>query len=119
MAAGGWTASAQGILAVTAKLQDRYSYDEINSFGFRSKTSGKLYHNGATGGGYAQLSLFPDDYNSASGEDLSGIHVAIALNTGNLSDGVNGRINALIGDIAIATAQSNLSNNVDYWPQAW
>jgi len=119
LAAGGWTSSAQGILAVTAELADRWGYDRMDANGFFRAASGKLSHNGALGGGYASVSLFPDDYVSASGLDLRDIHVAIASNTGNLADGVSDRMKDLIGQIAIATANANLFPWVDYWPDAW
>lgn len=119
LAAGGWTSSAQGILGITTQLADRWGYDTLDKIGFFRKASGKLWHNGATGGGYAFLSIFPDDYVSASGRDLREIHVAIASNTGNLKEDIGDRMSSLIGQIANATADANLPTSVDYWSEAW
>ena len=119
LSAGGWTSSAQGLLAITAQLQSRYSYDDINRMGFHWSEGGKLSHNGSIGGGFAELVLFPDDYDSPSGLSLEGYHVAVALNTGNLREDIDVRLNALIDFIVRETARANLRGDVDYWNVAW
>ena len=120
LSAGGWTTSAQGMLGVTKALQQRHSYSAIDRMGFkRENPSGKLFHNGATGGGYAQLVLFPDDYVSASGLDIAGYHVAVASNTSGLAKGIYTRINQLINTIVKDAARANIASTINYWDQAW
>jgi len=82
-------------------------------------SGGKLSHNGSTGGGYARVSLFPDDYVSGSGRNLRGMHVATASKTGGLQSGVGGRMEDLMSAIVIAAADANVSSAVNYWDVAW
>lgn len=119
LAAGGWTAAAQGVLAITAELADRHSHAELNRMGFGGSDTGKLSHTGSIGGGYARVNLFPDTYVSASGRDLTGIHIALAANTSNLTDGAGTRASDLMDRIVIAVADANLGADIDFWPQAW
>lgn len=116
LAAGGWTASAQGILGITTSLAD--TYDEIDQMAWFGSSGGKLSHNGSTGGGYARVSLLPDDYVSGSGRNLRGMHVATASNTGGLKSGVGGRMEDLMSAIVIAAADANVSSAVNYWDAA-
>jgi len=121
LAAGGWTASAEGILAITKNLSETYTHNEIDSFGWRRRSQGKLYHTGFTGGGAAFVAIFPNPYQSASGKDLSGVHVAIAANTtysGTLGEytGVTGRMGTLANEIALDVADSSVPENFSLWP---
>lgn len=118
LAAGGWTTSAQGILAITAELATRYTSAEIDRMGFRNEY-GKLWHTGSIGGGYARVNVFPPNYVSASGRDLKGVHIALATNTSNLPSGAGDRASALLDRIVIAVADAGLRADLDYWPDAW
>jgi CubicO group peptidase (beta-lactamase class C family) len=124
LAAGGWTASAQGVLAVTAELARRYSAAEMGAYGWHVSRTGRLHHSGSIGGGYAYASLFPPGYVHPDGHDVAGIHVAIASNTrdsrrasaGSFGSGIR----RLAGRIAIQAGSPNaVPAELDYWPQAW
>lgn len=125
LAAGGWTASAQGILAVTAELADRYSADKIDSLAWMSSATGRLHHSGSTGGGYAYVSLFPDTYVHPDGHDVAGIHVAIASNTRDKTDDRTHRrfgseLRKLTNRIAIVAGElADTAADLDYWSIAW
>ncbi len=124
LAAGGWTASAQGVLAVTAELAQRYSAAEMDGFGWHASATGRLYHSGSIGGGYAYGSLFPPGYVHPDGHDVAGIHVVIASNTrdsrADFKDRFGSEIAKLSGRIAIdAGAPGAAPADLDYWPQAW
>lgn len=125
LAAGGWTSSATAIVAVTRELMERYSYNELNDFGFGSQGTGdrlKLSHTGATGGGYSRVDLFSENYVAQNGNDLGDVHIAIAFNTrvrGDAEDGFGGRLRSLVNIIAHATAEAAIPETVDHWPQAW
>ena len=119
LAAGGWTAPAQGILAITADLASRYSHADMNRMGFGGSDTGKLSHTGSTGGGYARVNVFPDNYASPSGRNLRGVHIALATNTSGLPGGAGDRVSDLMDEIVIAVADAGLRNDLDYWPQAW
>ena len=113
LAAGGWTASAEALLDLTRQLADQYTYDEIDSFGWR-KSSGKLEHGGRTGGGAAKVFLFQDTYQSPRGLDVADVHIAVAVNT-TLDDESADAMDDLMGDIAFAVGSLNVPSNVDYW----
>ena len=49
--------------------------------GWGKNSKDALSHSGKVGGGAAYVVMFPDGYISNSGQDLSGVHVAIASNT--------------------------------------
>ena len=119
LAAGGWTAPAQGIVAVTSNLAESYGYDMMDDAAFRSESKGKLEHGGSIEGGRAYVAVFPTGYVSNSGVDLSDIHVAIASNTNGLKDGISSRMESLASTIALETGMANLPEFVDYWPEAW
>ncbi|MEM9217280.1 MAG: serine hydrolase [Cyanobacteria bacterium P01_F01_bin.150] len=114
LAAGGWTASAEALLDVTRQLADQYSYDEIDSFGWRKVGSSKLEHGGRTGGGAAEVVMFPDTYQSSRGLDVAGLHIAIAANT-SFDDDANEDMDQLLKDIASAVGNLNVPTSVDYW----
>ncbi|WP_300037721.1 serine hydrolase domain-containing protein [uncultured Roseobacter sp.] len=119
LAAGGWTASAQGVLGITTRLADTIGYDGMDIAAFRSTSRGKLSHNGSTGGGYATVAVFRDGYTAVSGEDLSDIHVAITTNTSGLSDSTEAAIRSMASTIAKAAANADVPVTTDYWNQAW
>ncbi|WP_436398835.1 serine hydrolase [Roseobacter sp. S98] len=119
LAAGGWTSSAQGILAITTHLADSIGYDGMDIAGFRATSRGKLHHNGATGGGYATVAVFRPGYTAVSGEDLSEIHVAIGTNTSGLSDATTASIRGMTGTIAKIVANADVPQSTDYWDVAW
>lgn len=119
LAAGGWTSSAQGMLAVTTNQADTFGYEVMDQFGFYGSSRGKLSHNGDTGGGYSTIAVFPAGYTAVSGQDLSDVHVALATNTSNLTDETKSRITAMASEIAKAVADAGLPASVDYWNVAW
>lgn len=124
LAAGGWTAPAQGILALTAELADRHTPEEIDGFGWHKSATGRLSHSGSTGGGYAYASLFPGNYVHPDGHDVAGIHVAIASNTRDSrkssGDRFGSELRKLTNRIAIVAANSpEIPADLDYWPVAW
>jgi len=121
LAAGGWTASAEGLLAITKKLNEQYSFEEIGSFGWARGSTGKLEHSGLTGGGAAYVAMFRNPYESTSGKDLSGVHVAIAINTtysGNLAlfGGITGKMEALANKVALSVPDASIPVNFSLWP---
>ncbi|WP_298837945.1 serine hydrolase [uncultured Roseobacter sp.] len=119
LAAGGWTSSAQGVLAITTHLADTIGYDGMDSAAFRSTSRGKLHHNGSLGGGYSTVAVFRPGYTAVTGEDLSEIHVAISSNTSGLSDSTTADIRAMTGKIAKILANANVPQSTDYWDVAW
>ena len=86
LAAGGWSASAHAMLQISHHLAANYPWSDINRMAWGGTDSGKLSHNGATGGGTAYICMFPKGYTSSStGGSLSEVHVAVATNTGGVS----------------------------------
>ncbi|MEO1240902.1 MAG: serine hydrolase domain-containing protein [Pseudomonadota bacterium] len=121
LAAGGWMASAEGLLAITRKLNEQYSFAEIDSFGWKKESRGKLHHDGLTGGGAAYVVMFPQGYRSNSGKNLSGVHVAIAANTTldrgpDRLRGVTGAMDRLASEIALAVPDSSVPSDFSLWP---
>lgn len=119
LAAGGWTASAPAVVAVTSTLAERHGYEFMDAAGFFRRGKGKLSHNGSTGGGYAVVAVFPAGYTANDGTDLSDIHVAINCNTSELKKGAGGRISDLASLIAVATGKANLPGSLDYFGQVF
>ena len=74
--------SAQDLLRLTALLDKKYTTAELDSMGWGSTSKGKLSHSGGTADGLAFVAMFPKDYVSNSGADLSEVHVAALTNVG-------------------------------------
>lgn len=101
LAAGGWVASAESMLRLTASLDKKYTTEELDSMGWFSN-SGKLEHNGKIDGGASYVAMYKN----------SEIHVAVATNVGSV-DGLE----SLSNDIVLAVPTSNVPANFDLWKQ--
>jgi CubicO group peptidase (beta-lactamase class C family) len=111
LAAGGWTASAQELLWITRHLTDTYTAGQIDSLGWFRRMSGRLEHNGKISGGAAYVTIFPDNFTTNDGLDLSNIHIAVASNT-QISPGV---LTALADKIAREVPKAGIPANYNIW----
>ncbi|MBD2164908.1 serine hydrolase [Calothrix membranacea FACHB-236] len=113
LAAGGFRASAQDLLRLTALLDKKYTTAELDSMGWGKTSKGKLQHNGLIGGGTAFVAMFPNGYISSTNVDLSEVHVAVVTNirtsTGDLSN--------LADKIVLAVPVSDVPATFDLWKQ--
>lgn len=114
MAAGGFRSSAQDLVAVTTKLVDTNTWDEIDRMGWGRATKGKLSHSGLVGGGAAYVAMFPDGYISSTGLDIGGIHVAVVTNV----KATSGSLNSLSSQIVLALPGSDVDPAHDLWKKA-
>ena len=83
LAAGGWRSSARSMTTITAKLDAKYSPTELVNLGWAKTLDGRLWRNGGLPGGMSIVMLFPAKYVSKNGQDMGGIHVALAANIWN------------------------------------
>lgn len=113
LAAGGWTASAESVVRLTAFLDEKYTIEELDSMGWFSNSRGKLEHNGSIPGGASYVAMFPEGYRSSTENlDLSEIHVAVATNVQSV-DGLE----SLSNNIVLAVPVSNVPETFDLWEQ--
>lgn len=115
LAAGGFRSSAQDLLQVTGNLAQRYTVDQIDQMGWGANSSGRLTHGGRVAGGTAYVAMYPEGY-QASGQDLSGVHVAVAANI--WMTGGSGRLFDLVRAAAMAVPANELPADFDRWPAA-
>lgn len=111
LAAGGFRSSAQDLARVMKNLEEKYTWDEIDRMGWFRNSKGRLDHKGLIDGGTASVVMFPEGYES-SGNDLSGVQVAVATNVRLQS----GDIDLLARYIALEVPASNVSPSLDLWP---
>lgn len=109
LAQGGFMASADDLARLMAHLADTYTNAEIDSMGWRRNDRGKLEHGGRLPGGTSYVAMFPDEYTSKSGVDLSEISVAVATNisTSDLDD--------LVNQLALVVPPSAVPSNFNAW----
>ena len=113
LAAGGFMASAESVVRLTASLDKQYTTEELDSMGWFKDGKGRLDHNGLIRGGTAYVAMFPENSVSNSGADITEIHIAVATNiwfdTNELKD--------LADDIVMAVPASNVPATFDLWKQ--
>lgn len=114
VAAGGFTASAESMLRLTANLDKKYTPEELDSMGWGKDAKGRLDHSGLIPGGTAYVAMFPENYVSSSGADITEIHIAVATNrwfepTSELKN--------LANNIVMAVPASNVPATFDLWKQ--
>ena len=124
LAAGGFTASAQSLVRMTASLDKKYTTEELDSMGWGAKANSKghlrLSHSGGIPGGLAYVVMFSDGYRSSTEDlDLSEIHIAVATNVRDEKDPdlSTGDLERLANDIAVAVPVSNVPATFDIWKQ--
>ena len=110
LAAGGWTASATSLLKITDHLSNSYSHQDLKDMGWASNADGKLGHNGRTTGGTAYVTMYPDGY-QGGGQDVGGIHVALAANIRTSTSALR----SLASKIAVEVAKSDIDESFDLW----
>jgi CubicO group peptidase (beta-lactamase class C family) len=128
LAAGGFTASAESLLRLTASLvAKKYTTAELDSMGWGGNAKGRLSHNGSIPGGLAYVVMYPDGYRTRSKNlDLSEVHVAVATNVRdekaqdeknplNPPSPTTGDLQNLAGEIAVAVPGSNVPATFDLW----
>ena len=124
LAAGGFTASAQSLVRMTASLDKKYTTEDLDSMGWGAKANSKghlrLSHNGSIPGGLAYVVMFSDGYRSSTEDlDLSEIHIAVATNVRDEKDPdlSTGDLERLANDIAVAVPVANVPATFDLWKQ--
>lgn len=111
LAAGGFVASAEDLMRVTTWLDKKYTVEQLDRMGWGATSKGKLSHSGATSDGMAFVAMFPENYVSSSGADLSEVHVAVMTNV--RKDGID--LGGLAGKIALAVPDSAVPASFDLW----
>lgn len=113
LAAGGFMASAESVVRLTASLDKQYTTEELDSMGWFKDGKGRLDHNGLIRGGTAYVVMFPENSVSSHRVDITDIHIAVATNiwfdTNELKD--------LANNIALAVPASNVPATFDLWKQ--
>jgi CubicO group peptidase (beta-lactamase class C family) len=124
LAAGGFTASAESLVRLTASLDKKYTTEELDSMGWFERENAKghlrLSHNGSIPGGLAYVVMFSEGYRSSTEDlDISEVHIAVATNVRDETDAelTTNDLETLGNNIALAVPVSNVPATFDLWKQ--